>query len=111
MPKIADDPRIDPHADGRLLVLSTCYPLDATVAGPLRYVVEAELIAGPQTSSIAAHAPSGSRMSAIAVRSPVIRSSATVPPPNSRPDSPRRTRTARIIEHGMTTGPSAGQPR
>jgi sortase A len=30
-------------ADGRNLVLATCWPLDATVAGPLRYLVHAEL--------------------------------------------------------------------
>ena len=34
---------IDPAADGRHLVLATCWPLDATVAGPLRYLVHAEL--------------------------------------------------------------------
>ncbi len=108
-----DDPRIDVvDDDERLLVLSTCYPLDGTLTGPLRYIVEAALVAEPsQVSSIAALAPSGSRMSAMATLSPVIRSIATVPPPNSRPDNPRRTRTASIIEHGMVTGASAGQPR
>jgi sortase A len=30
-------------ADGRNLVLATCWPLDATVAGPLRYLVHAAL--------------------------------------------------------------------
>jgi sortase A len=30
-------------ADGRNLVLATCWPLDAAVAGPLRYLVQAEL--------------------------------------------------------------------
>ena len=34
---------IDPHADGRNLVLATCWPLDAKVAGPLRYLVHATL--------------------------------------------------------------------
>jgi sortase A len=35
---------IDPFAAGRNLVLTTCWPLDAKTAGPLRYVVHAELI-------------------------------------------------------------------
>jgi sortase A len=35
---------IDPHADGRRLVLVTCWPLDAHFAGPLRYLVRAELV-------------------------------------------------------------------
>jgi sortase A len=35
---------IDPLADGRQLVLATCWPLDAKVAGPLRYLVHAELL-------------------------------------------------------------------
>jgi sortase A len=35
---------IDPAADGRLLVLVTCWPLDATFSGPLRYLVHAELV-------------------------------------------------------------------
>jgi sortase A len=34
---------IDPHADGRRLALVTCWPLDGTFSGPLRYVVHAEL--------------------------------------------------------------------
>ncbi len=34
---------IDPAAEGRKLVLATCWPLDATVSGPLRYLVHAEL--------------------------------------------------------------------
>ena len=34
----------DAHAlvPGRRLVLATCWPLDATTAGPLRYLVHAE---------------------------------------------------------------------
>jgi sortase A len=35
---------IDPHAAGRRLVLSTCWPLDAKTAGPLRYLVQAEIL-------------------------------------------------------------------
>jgi sortase A len=34
---------IDAHADGRALVLATCWPLDAKFSGPLRYLVRAEL--------------------------------------------------------------------
>ncbi|HEX8666394.1 MAG TPA: class GN sortase [Beijerinckiaceae bacterium] len=35
---------IDPLADGRRLVLTTCWPLDARTAGPLRYLVEADFV-------------------------------------------------------------------
>jgi sortase A len=35
---------IDPQADGHWLALVTCWPLDATLSGPLRYVVRARLI-------------------------------------------------------------------
>ena len=35
---------IDPDADGRHLVLATCWPLDAKLSGPLRYLVHAELV-------------------------------------------------------------------
>jgi len=35
---------IDAHADGRQLILSTCWPLDAKVSGPLRYLVHAEMV-------------------------------------------------------------------
>jgi sortase A len=34
---------IDADADGRTLVLATCWPLDAKFSGPLRYVVRAAL--------------------------------------------------------------------
>ena len=34
---------ITADAEGRRLVLATCWPLDATVSGPLRYLVHAEL--------------------------------------------------------------------
>ena len=37
---------IDPHAGGRRLALVTCWPLDSTFSGPLRYVVYAELMDG-----------------------------------------------------------------
>ena len=37
---------IDPHAGGRRLALVTCWPLDSTFSGPLRYVVHAELMDG-----------------------------------------------------------------
>jgi sortase A len=35
---------IDPLADGYGLVLSTCWPLDAIMPGPLRYVVHATML-------------------------------------------------------------------
>jgi sortase A len=35
---------VDPSAEGRRLVLSTCWPLDARTVGPLRYLVEANLV-------------------------------------------------------------------
>jgi sortase A len=38
-----DSSGIDPDADGRGLVLSTCWPLDGKFAGPLRYLVRAEI--------------------------------------------------------------------
>jgi sortase A len=49
-----DTSGIDADADGRALVLSTCWPLDAKFSGPLRYLVRAELAddlaANPATS-------------------------------------------------------------
>ncbi|MCB1509076.1 MAG: class GN sortase [Hyphomicrobiaceae bacterium] len=36
-----DAPDIDVHSDTPRLVLSTCWPLDATVSGPLRLIIEA----------------------------------------------------------------------
>jgi sortase A len=39
-----DQSGIDPLAPGRNLVLSTCWPLDAKTAGPLRYLVHAEIV-------------------------------------------------------------------
>jgi sortase A len=38
-----DSSDIDPDADGRSLVLSTCWPLDGKFSGPLRYLVHAEI--------------------------------------------------------------------
>ena len=35
---------IDPHASGTHLVLATCWPLNAKVSGPLRYVVRARAL-------------------------------------------------------------------
>jgi len=35
---------IDPDARGRLLALATCWPFDAKTRGPMRYVVELELL-------------------------------------------------------------------
>lgn len=37
---------LDPMRPGRWLALSTCWPLDAKVPGPMRLVVEAEMVAG-----------------------------------------------------------------
>jgi sortase A len=39
-----DQSGIDPHAAGRGLVLATCWPLNARLQGPLRYVVYAQMI-------------------------------------------------------------------
>jgi sortase A len=36
---------IDAHADGRNLILATCWPLAATTPGPLRYLIKAQMIA------------------------------------------------------------------
>jgi sortase A len=38
-----DSSGIDPDADGRSLVLSTCWPLDSKFSGPLRYLVHAQI--------------------------------------------------------------------
>ncbi|ARM13299.1 MULTISPECIES: class GN sortase [Rhizobium] len=43
---------IDPASDGRHLVLTTCWPFDATERGPLRYILEAELVDGETTGSV-----------------------------------------------------------
>jgi sortase A len=39
-----DQSGIDPLAQSRGLVLSTCWPFDAVTPGPLRYLVQAEMI-------------------------------------------------------------------
>lgn len=39
-----DQSGIDPHAQGRHLALATCWPFDATQRGPLRYILDAELV-------------------------------------------------------------------
>lgn len=46
-----DESGINADAPGRNLVLATCWPFDATGQGPLRYIVNAELVpdAGPST--------------------------------------------------------------
>lgn len=42
---VHQDPHgIDPQADGRHIVLSTCWPLDAVTPGPMRYLVHASII-------------------------------------------------------------------
>ena len=38
-----DDPHIDAHGPGFNLALATCWPLDGSIRGPLRYVVHAQL--------------------------------------------------------------------
>jgi sortase A len=45
-----DSADIDPGPDGRRLVLSTCWPLHAKVAGPLRYLVHAEMPGTPTSA-------------------------------------------------------------
>lgn len=42
-----DQSGIDAGAEGRQLILSTCWPLDAKFSGPLRYLVRAEIANGP----------------------------------------------------------------
>lgn len=39
-----DEAQIDVHAAGSHLVLATCYPFDAVMQGPLRYLVYANLV-------------------------------------------------------------------
>lgn len=39
-----DKSGIDPTASGRSLVLTTCWPLDGHVRGPMRYLVRAERV-------------------------------------------------------------------
>jgi sortase A len=40
-----DASEIDPHEDGNWLVLSACWPFDASTSGDLRYILRAQLIA------------------------------------------------------------------
>lgn len=42
---------INPRADGKSIVLSTCWPLDAATQGPLRYLVHAEMIETTATAT------------------------------------------------------------
>jgi sortase A len=51
-----DHSGIDPYAPGRRLVLSTCWPLNARTQGPLRYVVNAEMIETPPRGAAPAQA-------------------------------------------------------
>lgn len=47
-----DQSGIDTAAQGRHLALATCWPFDATERGPLRYIVEAELVDNQATGAI-----------------------------------------------------------
>ena len=50
LPAAAQNFSTPPGAAGRKLVLATCWPLDAKTAGPMRYLVHAEMMdqaAGP----------------------------------------------------------------
>lgn len=47
-----DNSGIDPAAQGHHLVLATCWPFGATERGPLRYIVEAELVDDKATGAI-----------------------------------------------------------
>lgn len=47
-----DQSGIDPAAQGRHLVLATCWPFGATERGPLRYIVEAELVDAAPTGAL-----------------------------------------------------------
>jgi sortase A len=47
-----DDSGIDPAAQGKHLVLATCWPFGATERGRLRYVVEAELVDATATGAL-----------------------------------------------------------
>jgi sortase A len=51
-----DHSGIDPYSSGRRLVLSTCWPLNARTQGPLRFVVNAELIETPSLGVLPAQA-------------------------------------------------------
>ena len=47
-----DGSGIDPAADGRFLVLSTCWPFGTSEPGPLRYVVKAQMIASERRTPL-----------------------------------------------------------
>jgi sortase A len=47
-----DESGIDAAANGRHLVLTTCWPFDATERGPMRYIVEADLVDTIQTGTV-----------------------------------------------------------
>ncbi len=47
-----DQSGINADSDDHLLALSTCYPFDAKSRGPLRYIVEAELIQPPKHTAL-----------------------------------------------------------
>ncbi|WP_338111004.1 class GN sortase [Rhizobium cauense] len=51
---VPSDSGITPLAQGRHLVLATCWPFGATERGPLRYVVEAELVDTQATGALPA---------------------------------------------------------
>lgn len=46
-----DQSGIDPQSMDKLLVLATCYPFEATNPGPMRFMVEAELLDTPRLAS------------------------------------------------------------
>jgi sortase A len=48
---------IDAHEDGNWLVLSTCWPLGATVQGDMRYVVRAQMVGRQISGDMRATAP------------------------------------------------------
>lgn len=52
-----DQSGIDPEAHGRNLALSTCWPFDAGEPGPLRYILDAELIGATQSVATNAERP------------------------------------------------------
>lgn len=54
-----DESRINANAPGRNLALATCWPFDATEQGPLRYIVNAELVADAGPSTLAAQGEPG----------------------------------------------------
>jgi sortase A len=54
-----DESGINADAPGRNLALATCWPFDATEQGPLRYIVNAELVDDVGPSTLAAQDMSG----------------------------------------------------